>query len=1159
MMTSSPRLRVRLAILCSLLSLQSGLVFSFHLDARPSVALALARGGPDLHSGRISGARPPPVLKGTGARALLATTEAVEPSAASRRRKTRKDPSPKQGAKVKNKSSKTKAKRKRSNNAAKKTKKSSTTIRTKHKKSGDGSVVDDVSPTIIRFSRVFQRHVVYDEGGRVVQSFLFVDEATSKYPKARILAPLDVPFPPPSCTLLYNEDDANVTTAMRSRDRYIDTKVEEEECRTSIAGMGLLTLCELEYPADGSDVLGPMERYEQANLALRRLLELVSSADYAPRHFFQLDIRRFASRGLTVDRIEENHARIVDLLSKGRVESKRGRRAGLDLDESDVKFVLSNFPQICMYNCDELETLIRFLTSPLPPHEKYPSVVLVAIGAEKAQEVDWPHIASKGFGAGLTIKQAGLAIRMMPELLALHYEDSRKPSQLYLFQEMKLRFPQDQIAKVSTTAKDLLEGSDSGDLYLMVYLLSLGVSWQSIRILCNALPVGSLSCALDPGWDLIQSRPENKLKRPIRKKLKQSANDYLRQRLQYDPCNKVMPTLDAIQNKLGLTSEQVRTLVLRSPSVIGVEAVSIAGQLSTLDQRLHFFQNEVCAVGMSLDDVRAAVLKQPSLLKYGLDSLRSKVDFFEHEIGLSSDAIAKLATSAPALLGCSIRNNLRPKVAVLMKLGSLSQFEVGEMVAVSPHILLLSQKNKIGENVKADHGFANSPVDVCRTHAFIHNQRIRRNRQPKTIRRLDFAYSPHPGTGSSLNIDGLFCIAVGLTQSPCVLQRQSLQTVAYKIDLLAERLGDRPGATSILRDNPSLLVVAKSVFNCRVENCPVDEALSVRLRPSRRGTRDLRPAISAEDLEERPVLLSQHPDQLSTILKLYRSIKHASLDLGITESKATQALRKKMPVKGGYLMNVDGRPLNPLQNISANQESQVSISFFCSANVFPEDRSYTAVGAARSGGLAIQVRIEPPVSSNSLRYLSKILTLANSIIGIRLTNASKGNERNIVAVYPITRASQHRCSLYSCLIVLRVVEELRGDQDDDNLTSFDIKVHTDSNYVWKLCGSRDRLMELGSYYTSTEMSEHLEGPRASFNLDIYHPLARIFSRLNGQSEPPKSKFRAMENTNVEILHTFDGIPLDSKGFKFVKGLKSQAGKAARWQHEREHGKVVFGP
>lgn len=88
----------------------------------------------------------------------------------------------------------------------------------------------------------------------------------------------------------------------------------------------------------------------------------------------------------------------------------------------------------------------------------------------------------------------------MPELLALHYEDSRKPSQLYLFQEMKLRFPQDQIAKVSTTAKDLLEGSDSGDLYLMVYLLSLGVSWQSIRILCNALPVGSLSCALDPGW-----------------------------------------------------------------------------------------------------------------------------------------------------------------------------------------------------------------------------------------------------------------------------------------------------------------------------------------------------------------------------------------------------------------------------------------------------------------------------------------------------------------------------------------------------------------------------------------------------------------------------------------------------------------------------------
>ena len=309
----------------------------------------------------------------------MVRADAAGPSSTSRRRKTRTDPSPKKGAE--NKKSRTKAKRKKSNATKKKTKKSTDAKRTKHTKNEGES-------NVIRFSRVFQRHVVYDEGGRVVESFLFVDEAASTYPNARILAPLDVPFPPPSCTLLYNEEDANVTTVTRSRDRYIDTSIEEEECRTSIAGMGLLTLCELEYPPDGSDVLGPMERNEQANLALRRLLELVSSADYAPRHFFQLDVRRFASRGLTVDRIEENHARIVDLLSKGCVEGKWGRRAGLDLDESDVKFVLSNFPQICMYNCDELATLIRFLISPLPSHEEHPSVVLVAIGAEKAQEVD---------------------------------------------------------------------------------------------------------------------------------------------------------------------------------------------------------------------------------------------------------------------------------------------------------------------------------------------------------------------------------------------------------------------------------------------------------------------------------------------------------------------------------------------------------------------------------------------------------------------------------------------------------------------------------------------------------------------------------------------------------------------------------------------------
>ena len=382
-MTSSPRLRVILAVLCSLLTLQSGLVLvvSFNLDARSSVALA--RDGRGLHTGRISDARPASVLKGAGARALLALAEAAEPSSTSRRRKTRTDPSQKRGNEAKK--SKTKAKRNKSN-VTKKPKKSSDKKHTKQTENEDESDVDAVSTTI-RFSRVFQRHVVYDEGERVVQSFLFLDEAATAYPKARILAPLDLPFPPPSCRILYSEDDANVTTATRSRDRFIDTSVEEEECRTTIAGMGLLTLCELEYPTDGS-VLDPVERYEQANLALRRLLELVSSADYMPRHFFQLDIRRFASKGLTVDRIDDNHARVVDLLSKVHFEGKGWRRAGLGLDESDVKFVLSNFPQVCTYSCDELEMLIRFMMSPLPPHEEYPSVVLVAIGAEKAKEVD---------------------------------------------------------------------------------------------------------------------------------------------------------------------------------------------------------------------------------------------------------------------------------------------------------------------------------------------------------------------------------------------------------------------------------------------------------------------------------------------------------------------------------------------------------------------------------------------------------------------------------------------------------------------------------------------------------------------------------------------------------------------------------------------------
>lgn len=288
-------------------------------------------------------------------------------------------------------------------NAKKKGTKPKTKIR-KQSKRNDTEQSNNVEQSnenfYIQFSRVFQRHVVYKyqdlNKDEVVRSFEFLDDAIQSFPTARVLAPMDLPFPPPSCSIVYPDDDNTSGNSLISRGRAIDTNVEEEECETIISGMGLWTLCELEY-IDSSNSLKSVVDTEEANAALRKLLELVSvdNMNMIPRHFFRLDARRIAMRGLTSECIMLNYARIVNLLSCKRGEEDvdvtsavksvgldgvqtTGKIVGLAMGPTDVDFVMQNFPQLCLYKCEELELLLRFLLQPLPDVSSIPSVAMVA-------------------------------------------------------------------------------------------------------------------------------------------------------------------------------------------------------------------------------------------------------------------------------------------------------------------------------------------------------------------------------------------------------------------------------------------------------------------------------------------------------------------------------------------------------------------------------------------------------------------------------------------------------------------------------------------------------------------------------------------------------------------------------------------------------------
>lgn len=99
-----------------------------------------------------------------------------------------------------------------------------------------------------------------------------------------------------------------------------------------------------------------------------------------------------------------------------------------------------------------------------------------------------PSLAAKGYGAGLTLDQVTRAVRMMPELLALYYENSVKPSIPYMYNQMQGRAPAPKLIEEAAVQLNL-EGTDPADAFTFAYLHSIGVSWGQLRILVSSLPL----------------------------------------------------------------------------------------------------------------------------------------------------------------------------------------------------------------------------------------------------------------------------------------------------------------------------------------------------------------------------------------------------------------------------------------------------------------------------------------------------------------------------------------------------------------------------------------------------------------------------------------------------------------------------------------------
>jgi hypothetical protein len=522
-----------------------------------------------------------------------------------------------------------------------------------------------------------------------------------------------------------------------------------------------------------------------------------------------------------------------------------------------------------------------------------------------------------------------------------------------------------------------------------------------------------------------------------------------------------------------------------------------------------------CIVGLTLEEVKKSVLIQPAVLQYGMANLDAKLDFFRKDLFIDDPkTIVYMVACKPELWGLSLDKNLRLTVAAMQSYLGISPAEMGEILGRAPALLLFIW----GSNLEPKLEFLTSRLGLSSEQ----RKQLLLN-QPRIL-----TFSLHNSLDAKITM-----VEDYLSRTH---QRQNSTTVR-----------------DVILNNPSLLVMSKGAL----------------------ATRFLKSGVSAQQIGRAKrcvVQLSMN----GTALREFSSVKEAAESAGTSAPRMYQVIRQGQVV-GDAKYVYQQRPGDALSTARANTEpscpahgingketdngrqdgcerdailplvnrhhesTATDVSYlrvYASARVYPPDGTTQARGLRRGGGIAI---VMPGLAPSLARICEQAMEEGSQgqLLSLKQDKHDDGQLLLALSGFPLLRPSRRRCSLFACLVALRVVSRFCRLILSNEQTAYNnqpkpnangpishpglslpsqIDIVTDSSYAFGLLNDTDRLLEWANARTQLEFVYNGDESTAWANTDIIWPLSRAYYKVvSGNDDDPSDLGRDSSKMTVRFV------------------------------------------